>query len=401
MTRKIVRNLLPVVLAGAAVAAPAAAEELVAIHPGLMCRSERALVRLTLDDGSDKTLGKHGPADDIAKADGGCMDFDAGIHVTAVKIKVGTSLVTCAIGGVDRNFVVANADFMPASPPARVAGDTSPPGALPPASAASAASDSEADRAGVADDAGTKDGPPDTEAADAALLGGDASLPAGESPALATPAAAGGGVTVTGLAPGMDEDAAHGVLGVGYRFAGDQALGDPAVDRIAATGPDPNNTYRLGFVEGKLWFVNHMMVFPSGREPNLAHLVARLTEKYGPPSRVSQSTADGYRAWWQFDEHQKLVAVPIDHCIADAAPMGAGRGHGAPDPQFEARFTNDCPVVVSAMVLPDAAQPDLVARLQVILSEPQPMYAHLRASEAALARKKLDESGLAMKISAL
>ncbi len=369
----------------------ARADDLVAVHSGLMCRSASALEKLTRDDGSARTNGKHAAADDVLKVTGGCLDVAPGLHVQAVKINVGTSVVTCLIGGLAQQFTVANIDFAPVQAASR--GQILPGGA--PAAAAANAPPPAADAPLPVDAPATvpdPDAPPPLSATDLALL----TPPSAQTPPQAAAVSSSNqqSLSVTGLTLGMTEDAAEARL-AGYRFATEQALGDPAMTHIAADGPDPGNSYRLGFIGGKLWFINHMMAFPAGRQPYLPRLIGRLAAKYGTPSRVSQSAADGYRAWWQFNADGSPMHGTVAHCLADAAPTRKLTRPMAANAGFEVNFTNDCPITVSAMALPDATATDHLARLEIILAEPQPVYLHLRAEAAALAQQRMAETDLA------
>ncbi len=381
------------------------AEDLVAVHPGLMCRSASVLEKLTRDDGSVRTEGHHAPAWDILKVQGDCLDVGPGLRVTAVKVHVGTSDVTCDIGGLPQRFTIANVDFAPAPAAAGSGSDATsalPGGAAPlaapltaPLAAPSAAAALVPQPGAAAAAADTPDAPPPLTPADLALLtpgSTPASIPA------ATPASTSDAtvpdISVTGLTLGMTEDAARSQLS-DYRFATEQALGDPEMTHIAARGTNPDNTYRLAFIGGKLWFVNHMMMFPEGRQPYLPRLIDRLAAKYGKPMRVSQSGTDGYRAWWQFGPDGHPIAKTVSHCLEDATSLPKPARHLASSAGYEVSFTNDCPITLSAMALPDAANPNDVARLEVIMAEPQPVYTHLRAKADDLARQKSAETHLA------
>ena len=346
-------------VAGGAAAggAEAMAQELVAIHPGLMCRSESALAKLTRDDGSARTAGRHGSADDVLKATGGCVDFAVGAHVTTQQVKVGTSEVSCDIGGVKQTFVIANQDFMPAK---------DAPGEAPSQEAAAATSKSQT---GASEETGAP------------------ATPARTAPPAASNAAQ-IKIAVTGLELGMSEDDAHLTLGSAYAFEPQAQTGDADVDRVTATGHDPSNSYRLGFIDQQLWFVNHMVVFRVDQRPGIEHLVARLKAKYGKPTLDEQISADGYRAWWQYDASRHPLATAVKPCLAEGtgAASGSAKVNGA-SAAFQDHFSAACPWMVSVLVLADPKQTDRVERLQVIMANPTAMYEHQRQDGEPPARK--------------
>jgi hypothetical protein len=96
----------------------ARADDLIAMHPGVMCASADALARLTLPDGDSRT---HAAAPEpqtlSVAASGGCIDIKPGITVTVQKAFKNTSVVTYRGAGVqtDQTFVIPNIDFVAAT----------------------------------------------------------------------------------------------------------------------------------------------------------------------------------------------------------------------------------------------------------------------------------------------
>jgi hypothetical protein len=90
---------------------PAASQELVAIKPGLMCRSADALAQLTLPNGDSRTHSAARRPHDLAlAASGGCIDIPPNARVTVRQAFHNTSIVT--YGSTDgAPYVVPNIDF--------------------------------------------------------------------------------------------------------------------------------------------------------------------------------------------------------------------------------------------------------------------------------------------------
>jgi hypothetical protein len=95
----------------AAIASPAAADELVARKPGIMCKSSEILGKLTLNDGDSRTHVHPVRSDDLAAASaGGCIDIPPGAVVSLQQAYRNTSVVLypSARGDV---YTVPNVDF--------------------------------------------------------------------------------------------------------------------------------------------------------------------------------------------------------------------------------------------------------------------------------------------------
>ena len=99
-----------------AVALPgvAAAQTMVATHPGLMCTEPGALATLTMPDGSNRGASPHArPDDDAIKQQGGCIDIPADARVAVHQRRINTSIVSfdAGDGRGDRTWIVPNIDF--------------------------------------------------------------------------------------------------------------------------------------------------------------------------------------------------------------------------------------------------------------------------------------------------
>jgi len=96
----------------------AQADDLIAMHPGVMCASADALSRLTLPGGDSRThAAAPEPQTQSLAASGGCIDIKPGIKVTVQKAFKNTSVVTYRAPGAqtDQTFVIPNIDFAPAA----------------------------------------------------------------------------------------------------------------------------------------------------------------------------------------------------------------------------------------------------------------------------------------------
>ena len=109
------------ITAAASTTTATAADDLVAIRPGVLCVSAAALASLTLPDGDSRTHVPSPRPQDLATARrGGCSDVVLG-HLVRVRTAHHNSSVVTGPGSSDP-LVVANIDFQPLSdplPPAR------------------------------------------------------------------------------------------------------------------------------------------------------------------------------------------------------------------------------------------------------------------------------------------
>ena len=106
-------------------------QELVAIRPGVMCRSADVLGKLTLPSGDSRTHAASRPEDMALAASGGCIDIPPDARVTVRQPFRNTSIVS--YGGPDAPpYVVPNIDFQPD-------GSAHATGTAPPAAARGAA----------------------------------------------------------------------------------------------------------------------------------------------------------------------------------------------------------------------------------------------------------------------
>lgn len=118
---------------GAAWLGAAAAEELVAIRPGIMCAAADALAKLTLPNGDSRTHAPSPRPGDLGIASaGGCIDIPPGARLTVQQAFRNTSRVIYAGPGAppDGAMTVPNIDFQPAD--AASAGIAGPNSAVPP-----------------------------------------------------------------------------------------------------------------------------------------------------------------------------------------------------------------------------------------------------------------------------
>ncbi len=113
------------------VAGVAEAQELVAIRPGVMCRSADALGRLTLPGGDSRTHAAASRPEDMAlAASGGCIDIPPGARVTVRQAFHNTSIVR--YGAADAPpYVVPNIDFQQDGPAGAAAAAAASPGVAP------------------------------------------------------------------------------------------------------------------------------------------------------------------------------------------------------------------------------------------------------------------------------
>ena len=110
-------------------AAPALADEMVDMRPGLMCVSPESLAKLTLPDGSSRTARAGATAEDLRIKDaGGCIDIPPGAKVLVMTKRRNTSIVSfnADVGKGVETFIVPNIDFADGSPSPSSSSSSSP-----------------------------------------------------------------------------------------------------------------------------------------------------------------------------------------------------------------------------------------------------------------------------------
>ncbi len=242
------RILIGSIVLGMIASAPARADMLVSVRPGVACTSADALARLTRPDGSSRSTPANATADarEIARR-GGCFPFGPGMTVFPHSIRRQTSIVTAyAIDDTGPLTVyVANIDF---------------------------------ERAAASDGRGAglvRSRPPpipqDTAAA-----------PSADRPA----AVAGPGGTRRSLSTGLlslgmtTRDARRRFAGayVVFDLAGS---GDGRDAGFVAETPDQSERYEVRSHAGTVFLVMHAVRFARGHQQVLSALVDRLLARYG------------------------------------------------------------------------------------------------------------------------
>lgn len=104
--------LMAMTLVFIAASFPSFADELVAYKPGVMCKSAKALEKLTLHGGDSRTHAHPVRGEDLAVAsEGGCIDIPAGAKVFVQQGFKNTSIVLYPLGSGDI-YTIPNIDFV-------------------------------------------------------------------------------------------------------------------------------------------------------------------------------------------------------------------------------------------------------------------------------------------------